>query len=256
MNRLWFGSCLVAAFTLCVAVVRPIRAGVIYSQTTPSQPTGAYSSNDAGSPTNQKVADNFLLSGPGPVTIRSLRFIGGYGVRNPPPPSTPPLDALPDDDFGVVFFADSGGVPGVPLAGGDFQVGAAVRRTPTGGPLLNALLTPIEYSIDLGAGISLSPGSVYWVSIVDNPGNSYFWAWARAGGVFDQQVAATLGDVSIGPWNVSTSGGMFFELSDNNVPEPESFGILLAGTCGMWFVRSSRRAKHWHKPRVVLFVHQ
>jgi hypothetical protein len=124
---------------LCISTVAPVYGAVIYSQTTPSQPTGAFSSNDAGGPTDQKVADNFLFSGPGPVTIRSLRFIGGYGLRNPPPPSTPPLNGLPDDDFRVVFFADSAGAPGLPLPSADFHVGLAARRTPPGGPLLNGL---------------------------------------------------------------------------------------------------------------------
>ena len=125
---------------------------MIYSQAVPTPPLGAYSSNDAGNPTDQKIADNFLFNSPGSVTLRSLRFIGGYGVRNPPPPSTPPLDALPDDDFRVVFFADSAAAPGSPLASGDFHVGTEVRRTPTGGPLLNALYTPLEYYVDLRCG--------------------------------------------------------------------------------------------------------
>jgi hypothetical protein len=217
-------------------------ASTIYSQTTPSQPTGAFASNEAGNPTDQKIADNFLFSAPGSVTIRSLRFIGGYGVNNPPP-LTPPLNALPPDDFRVVFFANSSGVPGSPLVSGDFHVGAAVQRTPTGGPLLNSIETPIEYFVDLRAGVTLSPAIPYWISIVNNPGPNYGWAWARAAGVYDQQVAATLGDISTGPWSVTTAGGMFFELSDNNVPEPTSFGVFLSIALGILCFRVARHSR-------------
>src|SRR3954463_1692188 len=124
------GSC------VCTTNLSPVQAAVIYSQTTPSQPLGAYTSTDR--PAYQKIADNFLLNGTGSATIRSLRFIGGYG-NTQPPPQTPPLNALPPDDLRVVFFVDSGGAPGLSLAGGDFEVGAAVGRAPTGGPLLNGI---------------------------------------------------------------------------------------------------------------------
>jgi hypothetical protein len=173
MNRLLSCSCLSAGLFFCAGICGPVLAAVIYGQTTPTPPTGAYSSNDARSATDQKIADNFLVNSSGPATVRSLRFIGGYGASSPPP-STPPLNALPTDNFRVVFFADAAGAPGTPLVGGDFQVGAPVLRTPTGGPLLNGIYTPLEYILDLGAGIALSPSSMYWVSIVNNSGSNDF----------------------------------------------------------------------------------
>ena len=236
MNRFFSASlpivALIIGVTICVLFVAPVRADVIYGQLVPTPPLGAFSSNDAGNVTDQKIADNFLVTGPGPVTIRSLRFIGAYGV-NVPPPSTPPLNAQPTDDFRVVFFADSAGAPGVPLVGGDFHIGTKLQRTPTGGPKLNAVVTPLEYVVDLGAGISLSPTTIYWVSLVNNVGPNYGWAWARAAGVFDQQVAATYGDVMTGPWSTDTNGGMYFQLNNNNVPEPASIGMLLAAVSGI-----------------------
>jgi hypothetical protein len=217
--------------------VDPSQAAVIYSQTTPSSPTGAYSSTDREF--SQKVADNFLVNGPGSATIRSLHFIGGYGVTNPPP-STPPLNALPPDDFRVVFFADSAGAPGAALAGGDFHVGAAIQRTATGGPFLNAVDRPLEYHLDLGTGITVSPSTVNWVSIANNPGTDYFWDWARGPGVLDQRVAATEGNITSGPWAVSTSGGMYFVLSDSNVPEPSTL-LLAVGIFAPLAARRRRR---------------
>jgi hypothetical protein len=222
--------------------LRPVRAAVIYSQVGPASPIGAYSSNDSGNATDQKIADNFVVNTPGPTSVRLLRFIGGYGVRNPPP-STPPLNALPPDNFRVVFFADSAGAPGLPLVGGDFHVGAPVQRTPTGGPMLNGIVMPLEYFVDLGAGITMSPSTVYWMSIVNNPGANYSWAWANTAGAYDQRVAGTLGDILVGPWNVSSGGGMYFELSDSNIPEPTSFGVFLAGVFGIWCIRLTARPK-------------
>ncbi len=235
MNRLLV-RCAMAAVFFC-SIVGQVRAGAIYSQLVPTPPLGAYSSIDTA--IDQKVADNFVFNAAGSVTVRSLRFVGGYVTRNPPP-STPPLDTLPTDNFRVVLFTDAAGIPGLPIPDGDFHVGAPVLRTPTGGPLLNGVDTPLEYVLDLGPGITLSPTTVYWVSIVNYAGPNNGWVWARAAGVFDQQVAATMGDFSTGPWSVGTSGGMYFVLNDNNVPEPTSLGILLLTALGMLWARATR----------------
>jgi hypothetical protein len=218
---------ILAAATLCyVAQAVESSAAVIYSQTTPSQPVGAFTSTDRlGYP---KVADNFLLNVAQPATVRSIRFIGGY-TATMPPPITPPLDALPNDNFRVVLLNDAAGTPGIPLPGGDFAIGTAARRVPTNGTLLNGDQFPIEYTLDLASGIALSPNTVYWISILNDPGPQYGWQWAHGQGVFDQQVAATEGDVTAGAWNVNTVGGMFFALSDSSVPEPPSSASLLVG---------------------------
>jgi hypothetical protein len=202
------------------------QAAAIYSQITPSQPIGAFTSTDALD--YPKIADNFLLDVAQPTTIRSVRFIGGY-IATMPPPITPPLNALPTDNFRVVFLADAGGSPGVPVSGGDFTLGAAARRNPTGAALLNGNQFPIEYALDLADGITLVPNTVYWISILNYPGPLYGWSWARATGVFDQQLAGTEGNMAAGPWAVYTAGGMFFALDDTNIPEPGSSTIFMIG---------------------------
>jgi hypothetical protein len=199
-------------------------AAVLYSQVTPAEPIGAYSSVDIPS-VGQKIADNFVIDAAGPFIIRSLRFIGSYGMRNPPP-LTPPLNALPGDSFRVVFLGDIGNGPGMPLESGDFAIGAAIRRTPTGGPLLNGITTPMEFVVDLGNGIELNPLTKYWLSITNNPGAEYGWSWARANGVLDSLVAATFEDIDTGAWTVGSHGGMWFELSDQNIPEPTTYVML------------------------------
>jgi len=234
MNRNYWVAFIAFVF-VCMSNAGPVRAAVVYSQTTPPQPTGAFSSTERAA--YQKIADNFLLPGSGAATIRSLRFIGGYGVTKPPP-QTPALDALPPDDFRVVFITNSSGAPGAPLAGGDFHVGAPLSRSPTGGPMLHSVYPPLQYFIDLGAGVTLDRGTVYWLSIVDDPGTNYFWDWANGAGAYDQGVASSDGDIQSGPWQISSGGGMWFELSDNNVPEPTTVGMLTVAAFGLWQLRA------------------
>lgn len=208
---------LVAFTSLCVG---QLRAAVLYSQIDSSAPTTALGSNDLGSasPTTQKVADDFVVNASGPYTIRSLQFIGGYPLQVAP---------IPTDDFHIVFFSSAPvGVPEFPIAGGDFH-GVVVQRTATGGPLLNGIYTPFEYTVDLGAGITLSPAKIYCMVLMDNCGPNSFWEWARTStGVADQQVAETLGNISGHLWDTLHTGGMSFALSDNNVPEPSFFSLL------------------------------
>jgi hypothetical protein len=225
--------------TIYVAVTTPVQAEPIYSQVLPAEPTGAFGSQDT--PNGQKIADSILIQGSEPVTIRSVRFIGGYGLRNPPP-ITPPLDALPADDFQIVFLEDVNGVPGPPISSGDFSVGPAFSRTPTGGQLLNGVLFPIEYVVNLGDGIVLSPASVYWFAITNDAGPAYGWAWARAFGLFDQRIAATFDVVVSGPWIDYPDGGMFFELNDHSLPEPSTLTVFLTGFVVSLFIR--RRTVH------------
>jgi hypothetical protein len=224
-KRVVFTGASAVVFAICVTITGPVQGEAIYSQTLPAEPVGAFASQDT--PSGQKVADNFLIPGIDPVRIRSIRFIGGYGLRNPPP-ITPPLDALPPDDFQVTFLQDINGSPGPLVSGGEFAIGSAFRRTPTGGRLLNGVEFPIEYVVDLGEGIVLSPATEYWLAITNDAGPAYGWAWARAAGLFDQQTAGTYDNVASGPWNVYVNGGMFFELNDQNIPEPSTLILAIA----------------------------
>jgi len=218
-----------------------VQGAPIYSQTTLAEPIGAFSADV--SLTGQKIADNFLLEGSGTSTVRSLRFLGGYGV-NSTPPFTPPLNALPLDNFRIVFLEDAANSPGAPLAGGDFLVTSVFARTPTGGPLLNGIFNPIEFVIDLGSGITLNEGSAYWISIGNGPGPNHGWAWARAGGVFGPELASNFSDVTTGPWNVFSSGGMWFELNDHNIPEPSSQVVVVVVIFILALNRDSRSILH------------
>ncbi len=202
------------------------RAATIYSQTTPAEPAAAFSSNDLQDA--QKVADSFVLSGMEPLTIRSLRFIGGYTVRNPPP-STPPFDSIPRDNFRIVFLEGENGIPEVIVPGADFLIDSAFQRRAIEGSVLNGFIRPIEYSVNLNEGLTLSPFREYWVTIMNDPGPDHSWQWARAVGVHDSITASTRGNVLTGPWDTFANGGMWFELNDHNIPEPYTLTFLLIG---------------------------
>ena len=135
------------------------------------------------------------------------------------------------------------GAPGSLLPGGDFHVIAPFSRTTTGGPLLGGIVTPLQYVVDLGTGINISPETVCWVSITNNVGADYGWVWANTAGAYDQGVASTYGSVSTGPWQVSSGGGMFFELYNTNVPEPTTFWIALAAVSGLPRLRLKHRSR-------------
>jgi hypothetical protein len=211
------------------------QAATIYSQTLPSEPIAAFGSSETLA-VSQKSADNFSFSAANDKLIRSLRFIGGAGLSEPVA-----------DDFRVVFLEDAGGNPGAPLSGGELGIGPAFSRKPTGGQLLNGVITPFEYAINLPNAILLSPKVTYWVSISNSPLPSSGWAWARADGVLDQTTAATIGSIASGPWDTFTTGGMWFELNDHTIPEPSSQIILVLGLIAITVFgdRFSPKRSHW-----------
>ncbi len=210
----------------CLGHITPTYGATVFSQAAPPDPSAAFNSDVSSG--GQKIADNFALAGSEAITVRSIRFIGGFG-NTAPPPSTPGLDSLPSDAIRVIFFEDAAGLPGEPLNGGDFTLANVVSRVPTGGPLLNSVYEPIEYGVNLGDGIALEPSTAYWVSITNEPSDSFFWVWARANGVvFDSKLASTMDSVTAGNWVAGGSGGgMWFELNDHNIPEPSTLTLLL-----------------------------
>ncbi len=210
-------SKLALLYSLAVLVHAPKSvAAPVYSQVTPMDPIGAFASNDSLA-TSQRVADNFFIGGENPITIRSVRFIGGSGL------SGPTLD-----NFRVVFFDDAGGSPGAPLSGGDFSIGPAFSRNPTGGQLLNGVTVPQEYVINLPNDITVNPNRPYWFSITNDILPVSGWVWARAEGTFDETIASVTDSIETGTWSTLVNGGMWFELSDHIVPEPSSLSLLIA----------------------------
>ena len=207
------------------------RAEILFSQTEPEQPNAAFSSNDT--PSSQKIADNFIIAGPDPAFVRSVRFLGGYISLNPSP------GTVPSDRFRITFYEGTADGPGAPLAEADILAGAAVLRQPTGGVDLNGTDEPFEYFVDLEDGILLQPATEYWISIANNVSPNNGWVWARAFGVIDNLLATTSDELPVASWSVVESSGMFFELSSVNIPEPSALSILLCISCSGLLLRRS-----------------
>lgn len=228
-------------FTLCLAFGLSsgfnASAATIYSQTSPSEPFAAFASADF--PISQKSADNFLIDAPEPVTVRSIRFLGNEGSETTPP-----------DVFRVVFLEDAGGIPGAPLEGGDFDIGSPYSRLPTSWPVPTRLTNPLEYIINLPGGLVLDPGTTYWLSITNTRLPNFGWAWTRADGELDRLTAATFDSITSGPWSVFETGGMWFELSDQTVPEPSSLLFLLTSLCSLTIARRRQCIPGSISPRV------
>lgn len=230
---------------LCVGHANSAAAAILYSQTSPSEPRATFASFD-DTTSAQRIADSFSIGGSDLVTVRSLRFIGGNGQLT-----------VPSDDFRVVFLEDAGGLPGAPILGGDFDIGPAFRRQPTGGPTIGGRgpgssggTTPLEYIINLPEGVSLSPETTYWLSITNSLLPISGWGWARAEGESDQTIASTTGSIESGPWNASESGGMWFELNGRIVPEP-SLLVLLTSIAVVARARMRPSSETCYKPQCV-----
>jgi len=200
----------------------------IYSQVLPEEPVGAFTSLNG----SQKIANNFMLDGPGPITVRSLRFIGG---------ATGMPTLAPPDDFRIVFLDDNGGTPGTPLPGGDFAIGSAYSRTPTSGRLLNGVTVPFDYVINLSSEIILNSDTEYWISVTNDLLPDSGWVWARASENLGSTISTTTNDVGMGSWTISSSGGgMFFELDNQYVPESTSIALFLIALTPTAWIRRRR----------------
>lgn len=208
----------ILSLLVIVTSVATSHATSLYSQVIPSDPIGAFSSN--GDPMSQKIADDFRLDTGVSETIRSVRLIGGYSIFNQT--SVP----LPSDNFRIMFFEDVGGAPGQVIEGGDFAVGSAVKRSATGGSLLNGPFVPYEYLFDLGVGVTLPSFTRSWISVTNNTQEEVGWLWARAFGNVNASVAAT-NDFLTDPWILANNGGMYFELSNRAVPEPATLFVIV-----------------------------
>src|SRR5262245_59297254 len=87
---------------VCVLAAQQSSGAVVYSQYLANTNAG-FSSNAH----DQQIADSFSFSSPAVVSIRSVHFLGAYGVI---PPSNTSVDDVVDN-FRVVFLTDAAGMP-------------------------------------------------------------------------------------------------------------------------------------------------
>ena len=215
---------------LLLLVGSSAQAATIFSQT-PLNQTGQLSDFDYGLGIHQ--ADDFNLDADD--TVLSVIWRGFYS-QSVPTDGNLPNTPLATDDFTISFYTEAGiGLPGTLLQ--SFSVGNPVTRVDTG--LDTGSSDIYEYTANLGAGISLTDGVDYWVSIVADTtadlNDDWYWTGCITceGGVRPPLGAsATLNEVFQPDW-VANRAEYHFELSNAAaVPIPAAgwlFGSALAG---------------------------
>lgn len=178
-------------------------------------------------------ADDFLLSAALGTTITDVHW---WGIYNREPLGAP----LPTDDFTVRIFASAGGSPPAPQTTPLYEVHlGSVSRTDTG-TLLFDTYRVFEYDAFVSP-ISLSAGTRYWLSIVNNTTITNYWQWPMANSSSSTGNSATRFEDD-DPW---TSVIPFYESAfrltgdTHVVPELASLAVWLVGlACGAWYLRA------------------
>ena len=167
-------------------------------------------------------ADNFDLLA-GSSTITDIHWFGEY------------FDNIAGTDaFTIRIYDDAGGEPDT-LVYSNF-IGSSATRTPTGTQGSGGF-DVYAYSM-LVAPIALSSGTPYWLSIVNDTTNGWYWATS---------VGFSSGDSVIregptGAWEPTPLGNELAFSLTNDVPEPMTLMLVGTGVVAALARRRSRRA--------------
>ena len=201
--------------------VHPIVGATIYD-TGPFTADGGAMASDFSSSTTPtspiQRADDFLFSSTSQIT--TINWWGQYAFNNTPGP----------DDFTLRIFADLSGTPAsIPLF--QFALGN-VGRVTTG--VVSFGSDVYGYSGVLSSPVTLSGGTTYWLSIVNNTASDANdnWYWQRVSR-FTGSVQSRNTDVS--PWGVIEPSTLAFNLQGSVVPEPSFLALLLVGGTSLAF---------------------
>jgi hypothetical protein len=209
---------------LCICVCRA-DAQIVFDNGTPSKSGGFISDASAG----VRFADDFVLAGP--ATLGAIRFWGFY-----PPTDTPSAT----DDFTVVFYGNSGGLPNGANVLATNVVGSP-SRIDTGDDTDGGGLDIYVYDATFTS-LALGPGQ-YWVSVYNNTPADVDdnWAWARHS--FPGNDARSLDQGATWIHEFSDSE-LAFQLI---VPEPPAATLVLvaiAMVAAMWLARRGLAPQH------------
>ena len=200
---------------LLLALATPLAAQSPLLNQPPIIPGPNYTFSGSGS-FAQVLAEDFTV-GAGASGLSTVRVWGVYYQSNTPA----------NDLFTVNLYAEVGGVP----AGPALQSWTSPSSTRTAAGFTAGSFNPYdvyEYAIDLGAGVSLAPGS-YLIEVYNQPANGDIWAIVNG---TPDPVAGTpgfafSGSLPAATWFRSTST---YDLAF--VLEGPSFSISLAAPCG------------------------
>jgi hypothetical protein len=191
-----------------VVLVKPAGAAIVYDNGTPSTMGAFLSDDDSGF----RFADDFSFAGPS--LVNAIRFWGVYAPSNTP---TEP------DDFNVIFYGDSGGLPDGTNVIAAFAIGDPGRIDT--GDVLAGGGTIFEYVAPFSD--LLFAADQYWVSVfndttADSDDN---WAWARHAFPGNDARSLDMGATWLHEFSDSELAFQLLNLQQNAVPEPATLAI-------------------------------
>lgn len=219
----------ILSLSLLLASSTGASAATIFSQDFDPTLMVGQADSDFGSSTQR--ATSFSFSG-GDQILGSVSWLG----VNPILPSS--------DDFTIRIFSDNGsGLPEATASILDFNVANAVNRVDTGVDTIDIFHRDIySYQADLSAGINLTSGVNYWLSIINNIGTSGAddWRWGASGSSPQSSVNRAL-DSDI--WNPNLAV-LQFDLSTAPaaVPIPAALWLMLSGVAGLAAFKRKKQA--------------
>jgi hypothetical protein len=212
-------------------VGQPAGAISIYSETFTTPNTGTQSDNSIAI-----LFNDFM-----PVTDGVITDVTWLGMYNSGPDVYPTTDT-----FTISFYQNNAGNVGAQMA--SILVGNSVNRTDTG---TNFGTSPFfSYAASLGAGVSVTAGLSYWVSIVNDTSPDWWWASYNVGedynGPGDAPWSYDCRFNNKCVWAAGTDYAYYFALSGvaptvPPVPLPPTLALMLPGLALLGFVARRRK---------------
>ena len=193
-----------------VAVTSSTQAGTIFDNGSPPANMGidAWFADPLADSLNDQVADDFTLSA-GQSTIRDIHWWGTDEL----------LTGLEGDNFTLTIFNAH---PTLPFPGTVNTVATILSLLRT--DYFTAGSGVYLYSAQV-ADIALAPDTKYWLGISNFVGRGWGWVSTQQSGSLVYRAGLTPQD----SWSLGGKAAAFY-LTDDIIPEPSTFALVIVGT--------------------------